>query len=241
MEVAKIPLLEVRSVRKYFGGVRALEDVTLSLDEGNILGLIGPNGSGKTTLFNIILNLIKPDSGEIIFNGRNITALSTFKIVRQGIGRTFQVIKLFNKLTVEENIRIAGLCKNGDRMSREKRVVELLKFVDLTRLAKNRAEELSYGQQKLLELAIALMPDPDLLLLDEPVAGVNPFMIEKFSKYIVDLNAAGKTFLIIEHNIPFTMDIAHEMVVLSEGRVIARGPPTEISRNAAVLEAYLGG
>jgi branched-chain amino acid transport system permease protein len=233
-----MPLLELRDIAKRFGGVTAVDAVSFHIEQASITGLIGPNGSGKTTIFNIITNLIAADRGEVLFRGERVTGLKPFQAARKGLGRTFQIVRLFRKMSVLDNLLASGLFRYG--MQGLERARQLLDFVELNHLEDAEARTLSYGQQKLLEFACALMPDPALLLLDEPVAGINPRLIEKMAELIKELNRSGKTFLVIEHNMPFVMGICDRIVALDVGVKIAEGPPEAIQAHHRVIDAYLG-
>ena len=231
-------LLSVRNVTKSFGGIVAVDDCSFVVEKNAIVGLIGPNGSGKTTLFNLITKNLNQDAGEICFEDKRIDRLKTFQIARLGIARTFQIINLFPKLTVLENMRIARL---GEEHSVCKgRALGLLGSVGLIDQKDNLAENLSYGQQKLLEFSMALMMDPKLVMLDEPAGGVHPKLVEKLTCMIKELREQGMTFLIVEHNMPFITNVSDTVVVLDHGRKIAEGKPSDIQNNEVVIDAYLG-
>jgi len=247
-------MLEVRNLEKHFNGIKAVHGCDFKVEKNEIVALIGPNGAGKTTVFNIITGMIKADKGEVLFKGKQINGLPSFKIAKKGIARTFQLIKLFPKLTVIENLLIAknhhsdkfsklflnyGLVKKEDSMNREE-CMRILKLVGLDVKANDYAENLSYGQQKLLEIARALSMDSDLILLDEPVAGVNLIMREKIKGILQSLKDKGKTILFIEHDLEFLYSIADKIVVMDHGEEIAIGTPGEIQKNKKVMEAYLG-
>ena len=248
-------LLKIEHLTKRFFGVKALDQVDLSIRAGEIVCLIGPNGSGKTTLFNCVTGFQPHEEGRIFLNGREITHFPPYRIALAGLTRTFQNVRIFPRLTVLENLLLAVQQHQEDRFWRRlfrtssvrrfekrarERANELLAFVDLTRLRDDPAESLSYGQRKLLSFIFALMPDPDLILLDEPAAAVNPAMINRMKQYIKTLNARKKTFLVIEHNMGVVMDLAHRVVVLDYGEKIAEGNPQEIRQNEQVIEAYFG-
>jgi ABC-type branched-subunit amino acid transport system ATPase component len=232
---ATYPLLDVRSVSKRFEGLRALTNCSFSVSDGEIVGLIGPNGSGKTTLFNIIAGYMALNSGDITLRGSSISGLRPFQIARCGIGRTFQVTRIFPKMTLIENLLLpAG---EGDRRAKATAFLDLVGLADLRN---EYANDLSFGQQRLLSIIQVLMLDPSLILLDEPAAGVNPTMQNKITELIKQLNEQGKSFLIVEHNMDMMMSLCKRMVVLNMGEKIAEGTPEDIRRNEAVLAAYFG-
>ena len=240
-------MLTVETITKSFGGIKAVDTCSMGVERGSITGLIGPNGSGKTTLFNLITGFYQPDTGRIQFNSRAIHGLRPSQICHHGIGRTFQITRLFWKMTVLENmvvpVRQVGwrtLFSRGVKKHEEARAMELLDRVGLASFRDEEARKLSFGQQKLLELAAVLMAEPDLILLDEPAGGVNPVMIEKIMRQVEDLNKQGKTFLVVEHNMRLVMDLCQHIVVLDHGQKIAEGKPSVIRNNPLVLEAYLG-
>jgi branched-chain amino acid transport system ATP-binding protein len=242
-------LIEVSGVVKAYGGVRALNGASLEVEDGQINGLIGPNGSGKTTLFNVVTGYERIQQGHVRFNGMDITNAPPDRVFKLGIGRTFQLTRMFARLTVLENMLVAtqrdeswlrGVLRLAGSHSERRRALELLDFVGLTRLAHDPAGNLSYGQRKLLELASLLVADPAVLLLDEPTGGVNPTLISHLSDRIRDLNREGKTILVVEHNMEFVMGICSRITVLSQGAALTSGKPEEVRSNPAVLEAYLG-
>src|SRR5581483_3679334 len=232
-----VPLLEIARVRKHFGGVTAVNDVSLALEPGRIYGLIGPNGSGKTTLFNCITGLERPDAGTIVFDGQRIDGRKPNRIARRGIGRTFQVIRVFPELTALENLVVVT---RGARAEAEARAVELLRLVKLERLAGEFAGNLSYGQQKLVEFVRVLMPDPSLILLDEPAAGVNRTLLNDLLQAVARLRDRGKTVLLVEHDMKVVMGLCETVFVLDHGDKIAEGPPGAIQSDERVIEAYFG-
>jgi ABC-type branched-subunit amino acid transport system ATPase component len=233
-----MPILQVVNVTKYFGGLRALYNCSLDIHKSEILGLIGPNGSGKTTLFNIIVNLYRPDSGYILFKGKKIEGLRPYHVAKLGIGRTFQGVKTFSNLTVIENMIIAGMVRKTELTT--ERAYELLTTFGFEYLANEYSKNLSFGQQRLLELAMSLMPDPEFLMLDEPAAGVHPVIRNRILELIKSMKAKGKTFLVIEHNIDFVAKCSDRVVVLNQGQKLAEGPPKIVWENPDVIRAYLG-
>jgi branched-chain amino acid transport system ATP-binding protein len=242
-------LIEVDGISKAFGGVDALSTCHLEVPEGSISGLIGPNGSGKTTLFNVITGYERASAGEVRFAGKAITNTSPDRVFKLGIGRTFQLTRIFARLTVLENMLVATQRSEGwlrsvlrlaGSASERGRALELLEFVGIARLASEPAGNLSFGQRKLLELASLLVADPAVLLLDEPAGGVNPTLINHLAARIRELNAAGKTFLVVEHNMEFVMALCHQVTVLSQGRTLISGTPDVVRADPGVLDAYLG-
>jgi neutral amino acid transport system ATP-binding protein len=232
--------LKTSGITKAFGGVQALSECTLTAPSGQITGLIGPNGSGKTTLFNIITGYERPDAGQVLLGDQEITKATPRKVFALGIGRTFQLTRIFPRLTVLENMLVpSGHSGGGGRKHREG-AMELLAFTGIERLAGALAGTLSYGQRKLLELSYVLVADPAVVLLDEPAGGVNPSLINHLADRISELNKAGRTFLIVEHNMDFVMGLCHQVTVLDYGTVIASGPPAQIRNDPRVLDAYLG-
>ncbi|HYY74472.1 MAG TPA: ABC transporter ATP-binding protein [Solirubrobacterales bacterium] len=232
-------VLEARDLRKSFGGVRAVDGCSFAVPRAKISGLIGPNGSGKTTTFNLLTGLTTPDSGDVLYRGETLAGLRPYEIFRKGITRTFQVTRIFREMTVLENmLSVTGLGV-PDRVARE-RAEELIAFVNLTHLSAEYAGRLSYGQQKLLEFVRALMTDPDVILLDEPAAGVNRTLLQHLLDHIHRLQEQGKTILIVEHDMNVIMNYCERIFVMDGGVKIAEGPPAEIRRDERVLEAYFG-
>ena len=242
-------LLEIRQLSKNFFHLSALSLVSLSVEPGELLGLIGPNGSGKTPLFNCVTGVLRPSRGHVLFKGEDITKLTADGVYHRGISRTFQLIQLFPEMTVLENLLMAAQERKGTLFSRllrrdeteeMDRALNLVEYLSLSGVKDNLAANLSYGQQKLLDFGMALMPDPQVILLDEPMAGVNPTMIKALVTHIQDLNAQGYTFVVIEHNMEVVMSLCRRIVVLSQGEKIAEGTPAEIHDNPAVMDAYFG-
>jgi neutral amino acid transport system ATP-binding protein len=242
--------LRAEGVAKAFGGVQALADCSLDVEEGSIAGLIGPNGSGKTTLFNVITGYERVDDGDVYANGRKITNLPPQRVFALGIGRTFQLTRIFPRLTVLENMLVAAqhrgagrwrspLARAGGQADR-RQAMELLEFTGIAGHAAALADTLSYGQRKLLELAYVLVAEPAVVLLDEPAGGVNPSLIQHIAARIRDLNSGGRTFLIVEHNMDFVMGLCDSVTVLDYGTVVAAGPPAIVREDPRVLDAYLG-
>ncbi|HIC90287.1 MAG TPA: ABC transporter ATP-binding protein [Anaerolineae bacterium] len=234
--------LEIRDLAKHFGGIQALNGISLRISGNELVGLIGPNGSGKTTLVNTIGGIYEPDRGEIIFNGEDVGRLKPNEVVRRGIGRTFQVTRAFRRMTVMENMLVPALSISLDmgRQAAEARAREVLDFLTLDHLRHDYARSLSGGQQKLLELGQLLMTDPDLLLLDEPFAGVHPRLMETIFDYITTLHAQGKAFIIISHDMSSIFTLSQRLIVLNYGNIIADGDPEVVKYDERVIEAYLG-
>ncbi|HET9088866.1 MAG TPA: ABC transporter ATP-binding protein [Acidimicrobiales bacterium] len=243
-------LLSASGVSRAFGGLQALSLCNLEVEKGSITGLIGPNGSGKTTLFNVITGYVKPDAGTITFNGQDITNARPDVVFSLGVGRTFQLTRIFSRISVLENMLIAtqhdeswlrGLLRSKSSKTEVDNAMELLDFVGIAKLADLQAGALSYGQRKLLELAYVLVADPDVILLDEPAGGVNLTLINGIAEKIRTLNKAGKTFLIVEHNMEFVMSLCDSVTVMHQGSNLVTGTPAEVRANPLVLDAYLGG
>jgi len=231
-------LLRTEGVHKSYGGVQALDACTVQIEEGTVAGLIGPNGSGKTTLFNVITGYAKADAGEVYLSDRKITNAAPDKVFASGIGRTFQLTRIFSSLTVMENMLVP---RRSTRVASRKAVaMELLEFVGIAGYHAAPAGTLSYGQRKLLELAYVLVGDPAVILLDEPAGGVNLSLVNNIADRIRELNATGKTFLIVEHNMEFVMGLCDQVTVLDSGAVVATGPPDIVRTDRRVLDAYLG-
>ncbi len=240
-------LLDVRGVSKSFGGLRAVAAADLQVREGTITALIGPNGSGKTTLFNLVTGVMAADSGEIWFDGNRIDRTPAFRRGQMGLGRTFQVTRLFDSMTVLENV-VAPVADSSLRTllagavtgAEAERARHLLDYVGLGAFERQRAGSLSYGQKKLVELAQVLMMEPRLVMLDEPAGGINPSLVDRMSEMIRDLNRQGVSFLVVEHNIPMVLGLCDPVYVFAHGAAICQGPPDVVRNDPAVLDAYLG-
>jgi len=241
------PLLEVSGLTRHFGGLKAVEGCSFVVPEGSVTGLIGPNGSGKTTVFNLIDNTIRADAGRISLSGERIEHLPSWDRAHRGMGRTFQITRLFGEMTVLENVVASQPSFSWRQLGRiavsgpeAKAAEELLEFVGMGAFRDQKAHALSYGQQKLVELAQILMLDPKLILLDEPAGGINPVLMERMGEMIRQLNSDGKTFLIVEHNMPFVLGLCDPIHVLARGTTMASGTPEQIQTDPAVIDAYLG-
>ena len=244
------PVLKVTGSKKAYGAIQAVGGVSFEVRPGEIFGVIGPNGSGKTTLFNSMLGQITPDEGKIELNGQDVTTLGPLELNRLGVGRTFQSLQVFGKMTVRDNLIVAAQEHQGSLFSRMfapgdsglgDKADALIEQFHISHVADKKAGELSYGQQKLVDIAMAFMSNPDLVLLDEPCAGVNPALVGGISKLLKELNQTRKgSFVVIEHNMDFVMALCHRIMVMVEGEVLAIGTPAEIRANKQVLDAYLG-
>ncbi|WP_027717179.1 ABC transporter ATP-binding protein [Desulfovirgula thermocuniculi] len=233
-------LLELRNVTIKFGGLIAVNDLSFTVNEGEIVGLIGPNGAGKTTVFNLISGVYRPTKGEIYFNGENIVGLKPYQVCQKGIGRTFQLVKPFGNKTVLYNVMVgAFLHTNNTHVSREK-ALEVLKLVGLHHRKDMLAKNLTIVDRKKLEVAKALATEPKLLLLDEVLAGLNPAEVNEAIEVIKRIHRAGVTILLIEHVLKAAMALSQRVVVIDYGRKIAEGPPEEVTNNPEVIKAYLG-
>ncbi len=227
-------ILETRGVTKNFGGLTAVNNVTIRVQESSVVGLIGPNGSGKSTLFNLITNELHPTQGDILFREKSILGLRPSKITHLGIARTYQNTRIFKTLTVFENVRVVA----REHQIPVSSVYEVIERLNLGAYRDTLAEAMSYGNQKMLEVAMALVINPKLIMLDEPVAGVDDFTIKRFEELLLSLK--NKTLLVVEHNMEFAMNLCQHIIVLDQGQVIAEGTPEEIRQNPRVVEAYLG-
>ncbi len=248
------PVLKVSNLKKAYGAIQAVGGVSFEVMPGEIFGVIGPNGSGKTTMFNSVLGQIKPDAGSIELKGKDVTHAGPLELNRLGVGRTFQTLQVFGKMTVRDNLIVAAQEHSGSMLSRifaptdsglGAKADALIDQFRIRHVADKKAGELSYGQQKLVDIAMAFMSEPDLVLLDEPCAGVNPSLVGGISTLLKELNRNPKfgkksSFVVIEHNMDFVMDLCHRIMVMVEGQVMAIGTPAEIRGNKQVLDAYLG-
>jgi branched-chain amino acid transport system ATP-binding protein len=245
-----MPVLKVSGLKKAYGAIQAVGGVSFEVQPGEIFGVIGPNGSGKTTMFNSVLGQIRPDAGAIELKGRSITGLTPLELSRRGVGRTFQTLQVFGKMSVRDNLLVAAQEHQGSMVSRlfapgdsglGDKADELIDLFHIRHVAHEPAGSLSYGQQKLVDIAMAFMSEPDLVLLDEPCAGVNPSLVGGISTLLRELNQKRKgSFVVIEHNMDFVMALCHRIMVMVEGQVMAIGTPDEIRNNKQVLDAYLG-
>ena len=248
-------ILTVEGLKKRFGALVAVDGISFTIEKGSIVGLAGPNGAGKTVTIDMLTGLIPPDKGIIKYKDYDITRLKPYQRSLLGIARTYQLTRIFPNLTVLENLLFAMQRKetkhnlftvlfNKQRSETHnlEKAYKLLRFVNLEKLAEEKAKNLSYGQRKILSFisALATYPEPDLILLDEPMAGLHPQIISSFTQYIKEFNAEGKTFLLVEHNMRVLMDLCHKLIVMDKGKIIATGPPVEVRRMQNVIEAYLG-
>lgn len=235
---ASAAVLSVEGVSKRFGGVVAVDDCSFGVERGTVVGIIGPNGSGKSTLFNLVTSALRPDRGAVRYRGERINGLPLYQIARRGIGRTYQSVKIFRDLPVWMNLEIAAMGRG--RSGWEAAGRQWLERFGLTHLVDDASDTLSIGQQRLLELAMNLTMSPDLLLLDEPLAGVNPVVRDVIAEAVVELRREGKTFLIIEHHMNFVMRLCDKIVVMDHGQKIAEGVPEVIRQDERVINALLG-
>jgi len=241
-------MLEVRNLCKYYGGLRAVDGASFTVEKGSITALIGPNGAGKTTAFNCISRTVTPTSGEIWLDGERIEQLRPHKITAKGLSRTFQISRNLSDMTVIENVivqskvnGIRGLFRPAISREEKDKAMSILDFLGITRIAYEDGHNLSYGQKKLMDLAALLMSEPKIILLDEPAGGVNPTLMEEIVDRIRALNEMGLTVLIVEHNMDLIMRLSHKVVVMAQGKVICSGTPDIVRKDAQVLDAYLGG
>jgi branched-chain amino acid transport system ATP-binding protein len=245
----KKPVLEVRNISKSFGAIEAVRSVSFDVYPGEILGVIGPNGCGKTTLFNCILGQLKPDSGTVTLNGQNATCWSPAKLAKGGLGRTFQLLQVFDSMRVPGNLITAAQSHIGTILSRlfmkpdlglGDEVNQIIREFRLGHVRNVEAGSLSYGQQKLLDIAMGLMSGPQVVFLDEPAGGINLAMLADVKNRLVELNSKGTTFVVIEHNMEFIFEVAHRILVMAEGQVLMVGSADEVRNDPKVIEAYLG-
>jgi neutral amino acid transport system ATP-binding protein len=249
------PILVADNVRRTFGGLTAVDVEHVEVQRGAITALIGPNGAGKTTFFNLLTGFDTPDTGSWLFNGRDLAGVPAYKVARMGMIRTFQLTKALSKMTVIENMRLGATGQKGEKMlssifgflwsAQEKQITakadELLKRFNMDAKREDFAGSLSGGQRKLLEMARALMTEPEMVMLDEPMAGVNPALTQSLLQHIKNLREEGMTVLFVEHDMDMVRDISDWVIVMAQGKVIAEGPPDEVMRDEAVIVAYLGG
>jgi len=242
-----VSILQVSDIKKAYGGIRALDGCTMTFEEGAINGLIGPNGSGKTTLFNVISGYETADAGQVTLRGKDVTNAKPDRVFELGLGRTFQITRIFPRLTVLENLHVAsqrrgfiGQLRSWKSAGERSRAMEVLDFVGLTPLAEEPAGGLSYGQQKLLEFAFIMVAKPSIMLLDEPAGGVNPTLLRGLADRIRALNKEGVTFVIVEHDMEFVMGLCDRVLVMHQGCALTAGAPDEVRSNPEVLDAYLG-
>ena len=256
-QLESAPMMSIRGIAKSFGGIRAVNGASFDIARGSITALIGPNGAGKTTLFNIIAGFIRPDAGRVTLNGKDVTGLPSHRLFARGLMRTFQIPAAFERMTLLDNLMVVPAGQSGENVLRSwflwgrvaseevqvrQKAKEVLDFLGLTHVAGEYAGNLSGGQKKLLELGRTMMSDPDIVLLDEPGAGVNPTLMVKLADDIRRLNEErGYTFCIIEHDMDLVAKLCHPVVVMAEGAVLAQGSMDEIRKNQEVLDAYLGG
>jgi neutral amino acid transport system ATP-binding protein len=241
-------MLEVKNLCKHFGGIKAVDGATFTVEKGSITALIGPNGAGKTTAFNCISRTAVPTSGEIWLDGERIDHLRPHKITAKGLSRTFQIARNLGDMTVIENVIVQskidglrGLFRPAMTPEEKDKAMSILDFLGITRIAHEDGHNLSYGQKKLMDLAALLMSDPKIILLDEPAGGVNPSLMEEIVGHIRALNDKGLTVLIVEHNMELIMRLSHRVVVMAHGKVICAGTPDVVRKDPHVLDAYLGG
>ncbi len=241
-------MLDVRNLCKHFGGIRAVDGASFTVEKGSITALIGPNGAGKTTAFNCISRTAQPTSGEVWLDGQRIDQLRPHKITGRGLSRTFQISRNLGDMTVLENVIVQskvdglrGLFRPAFSSAEKDKAMGILDFLGITRIAYEDGHNLSYGQKKLMDLAALLMSDPKIILLDEPAGGVNPSLLEEIIDHIRALNEKGLTVLIVEHNMDLIMRLSHKVVVMAQGKVICSGTPEMVREDPQVLDAYLGG
>lgn len=233
--------LEIENLKKHFGGIKALDGVSFRVEGNELIGIIGPNGSGKTTLVNTICGIFKPDHGAVVLDGERIDGNAPHRIARAGIGRTFQITRVFQRMTVWQNLLVPALASSeiGEKAV-ERKARDVLKLLTINHLENEYAKNLSGGQRKLLELGRTLMLDPAIIFLDEPFAGVHPELRETIYEYIKKVHTEGKTFIIISHDMKSIFRLSHRLLVLNRGKIIADGKPQEVKRKEVVIDSYLG-
>jgi len=234
-------ILQTTDLTKQFGALTANDEISLSIDRGEIRGIIGPNGSGKTTFFNTVTGFYKPDGGSVHFDGKEVTGWKPYRLARRGLGRTFQIVSPFKNMTVRQNMLAVQTDDGRSREEKRNRAEEIMEFLEIDHIANNEARGMSGGQQKLLELGRVLMLDPELVILDEPAAGVNPALESRIMDHIHELNRDGTTFMVIEHDMHVMKTLADSVSVFDSGSHITQGNFEDISQDDAVREAYLGG
>lgn len=235
-----MPLLQVNDIKKHFGGVRAVDGASLNVQEGELLGLIGPNGSGKTTLLNMLSGHLEPDGGKVILDGNVVTGLSPMRLTRLGVLRMFQTTRVFNRMTAVDNLLVCGMALGLNEDDACARAIQLLNELKLEHVMYLDAGQLSGGQRKLLEFGACFMVPPRLALLDEPFAAVHPIMKETMAQFIRERHQAGQTFVLVSHDMPVIVELCPRAVCMNLGRVLAEGATHEVLKSTAVIDAYLG-